>query len=53
MLGCRRETVSHAMAELEAAGYLKTTRSGNALTQVTLAKKAVNKYLKGLHPPYS
>jgi CRP-like cAMP-binding protein len=53
MLGCRRETVSHAMAELEAAGYLKTTRSGNALTQVTLAKKAVNKYLKGLHPPLS
>jgi CRP/FNR family cyclic AMP-dependent transcriptional regulator len=53
MLGCRRETVSNAIGELEGAGYLKTVRSGNALQQVTLTRKAVNKYLKGLHPPYS
>jgi CRP-like cAMP-binding protein len=51
MLGCRRETVSTAIAELEKAGYLKAVRAGNALQQVTLTKRAVNKYLKGLHAP--
>jgi CRP/FNR family transcriptional regulator, cyclic AMP receptor protein len=53
MLGCRRETVSTAIAELEQGNYLKTVRAGNSLQQVTLTKKAVNKYLKGLHPPFS
>ena len=52
MLGCRRETVSTAIGELERAGYLKAVRSGNALQQVTLTKKAVNTYLKGLHAPF-
>ena len=52
MLGCRRETVSTAIADLEKANYLKTVRAGNALQQVTLTRKAVNKYLKGLHAPF-
>lgn len=52
MLGCRRETISSAIGELEKASYLKTVRAGNALQQVTLTRKAVNKYLKGLHPPF-
>jgi CRP/FNR family transcriptional regulator, cyclic AMP receptor protein len=52
MLGCRRETVSSAIAELEKGNYLKTVRAGKSLQQVTLTRKAVNKYLKGLHPPF-
>jgi CRP/FNR family cyclic AMP-dependent transcriptional regulator len=51
MLGCRRETVSTAISELEKGNYLKTVRAGNSLQQVTLTKKAVNSYLKGLHAP--
>jgi len=51
MLGCRRETVSTAISELEKGNYLKTVRAGHSLKQVTLTKKAVNTYLKGLHAP--
>jgi CRP/FNR family cyclic AMP-dependent transcriptional regulator len=51
MLGCRRETVSTAISELEKGNYLKTFRAGNSLQQVTLTRKAVNAYLKGLHAP--
>jgi len=53
MLGCRRETVSTAISSLERAGYAKVTRAGNALEEIALSKKAVNKYLKGLHLPLS
>jgi CRP-like cAMP-binding protein len=51
MLGRRRETISTAIRQLEDANYLKTVRRGHVLQQVTLTRKAVNKYLKGLRPP--
>ena len=50
MLGCERETVSNAISWLERNGHIKTRKQGNQLSEVTLTKRAVNEYLKGLHP---
>ena len=51
MLGCHRRKVSTALGELEAGRFIITRRHGNnQLLEVVLTKKAINKYLKGLHP---
>jgi CRP-like cAMP-binding protein len=50
MLGCHRRKISTALSELEEGRFISTRRHGNnQLLEVILTKKAINKYLKGLH----
>ena len=51
MLGTERETISKALSQLEEKQVIRIKRKGPALEEVTLTKRAINRYLPGLHLP--